>query len=99
MPSSTHTAPEILGMDYLTGGDDIENFLPVSSLPLNTDMSAVPQYDQHTRPEVHHVIHPTAAASQHHIHDYPQPIQTTFGVPQDQHIGPAEVPDSLESPL
>ncbi|XP_016147488.1 protocadherin Fat 1 [Sinocyclocheilus grahami] len=99
MPSSTHTAPEILDMDYLTGGDDIENFLPVPALPLNTDMSAVPQYDQYTRPEVHHVIHPTATASQHPIHDYPQPIQTNFGVPQGPHIGPAEVSDSLESPL
>uniref|UniRef100_A0A8C2JQ89 FAT atypical cadherin 1b n=1 Tax=Cyprinus carpio TaxID=7962 RepID=A0A8C2JQ89_CYPCA len=99
MPYTTHTAPEILDMDYLTGGDDIDNFLPVPALPLNNDMSAVPQYDQYTRPEVHHVIHPTATASQHHIHDYPQPNQTTFGVPQGQHIGPAEVPDSLESPL
>uniref|UniRef100_A0A9J7YAP4 FAT atypical cadherin 1b n=1 Tax=Cyprinus carpio carpio TaxID=630221 RepID=A0A9J7YAP4_CYPCA len=91
MPYTTHTAPEILDMDYLTGGDDIDNFLPVPALPLNNDMSAVPQYDQYTRPEVHHVIHPTATASQHHIHDYPQPIQTTFGVPQGQHIGPSKM--------
>uniref|UniRef100_A0A8C1TTF3 FAT atypical cadherin 1b n=1 Tax=Cyprinus carpio TaxID=7962 RepID=A0A8C1TTF3_CYPCA len=91
MPYTTHTSPEILDMDYLTGGDDIDNFLPVPALPLNNDMSAVPQYDQYTRPEVHHVIHPTATASQHHIHDYPQPIQTTFGVPQGQHIGPSKM--------
>lgn len=97
MPSSMHTAPEILDMDFLTGGDDINNFLPVPALPLNNDMSPVPQYDQYTRPEVHHVIQLTA--SQHHIHDHLLPIQITSGEPQGQHIGPAEVPDSLESPL
>ncbi|KAI2656785.1 Protocadherin Fat 1 [Labeo rohita] len=93
MPSSMHTASEIL--DYLTGGDDIENFLPTPALPFNTDMTAVPEYDQYTRPEVHHINHPTA--SQHHINHYPQPIQTALGMPQGQHLGPAEVPDSLES--
>uniref|UniRef100_A0A673JXY0 Protocadherin Fat 1-like n=1 Tax=Sinocyclocheilus rhinocerous TaxID=307959 RepID=A0A673JXY0_9TELE len=101
MPSFMHTAPEILDMGYLTGGDDTEHFLQIPALPLNTDMSAVPEYDQYTMPEVHHVIHPTArsnsmSSSQHHIHDYPQPIQTTFGMPQGHHIGPAGVPDSLE---
>ncbi|KAK2891240.1 hypothetical protein Q8A67_013883 [Cirrhinus molitorella] len=93
MPSSMHTASEILDMDYLTGDDDIENFLPTPALPFNTDMSTVPEYDQYTRPDVHL----TATASQHHIHDYPQPIQTTFGMSQEQHGEPAEVPDSLES--
>uniref|UniRef100_A0A672QAW7 FAT atypical cadherin 1 n=1 Tax=Sinocyclocheilus grahami TaxID=75366 RepID=A0A672QAW7_SINGR len=102
MPSFMHTAPEILDMGYLTGGDDTEHFLPIPALPLNTDMSAVPEYDQYTMPEVHHVIHPTArsnsmSSSQHYIHDYPQPIQTTFGMPQGHHIGPAGVPDSLET--
>ncbi|XP_043112794.1 protocadherin Fat 1 [Puntigrus tetrazona] len=91
MPSSMHTAPEILNMDYLTDGDDIEDFLPIPALPLNIAMASAPQYDQYTRPEGHHVIHPT--------HDYPQSIQTTFEVPQGQHIGPSEVPDSLENPL
>lgn len=104
MSSSMHTAPDVLDMDYLTPGGDIENFLPIPALPLNTDMSAVPEYDQHTRPEVHHVIHPTARSnsmlpSQHHSHGYPRPIETTFEMPQGQPIGPAEINDFSESHL
>jgi len=105
MSSSMHIAPDVLDIDYLTPGGDIENFLPIPALPLNTDMSAVPEYDQHTRSEVHHVNHPTArpnsmlTSSQHPSHCYLRPIETTSEIPQGQHIGPAEITDFSESHL
>ncbi|XP_051506018.1 protocadherin Fat 1-like [Myxocyprinus asiaticus] len=55
-----HTTPDIL-QDYLSGGDDIENFLPIPDLPFHNERSAVLGYvEQHIRPEVDQVIHPTA---------------------------------------
>lgn len=101
---SMHTAPDVLDTDYLTADDDIENFLPIPALPLNTDMPAVPEYDQHDRPELHQVICPTARSnsmfpSQNHSHGYPQFIETTFEMPEGQYIGSAEISDSLESSL
>ncbi|XP_056328618.1 protocadherin Fat 1 [Danio aesculapii] len=104
MSTPIHTSPETLHMDFITGGDDIETFLPMPALVLNSDVSAVQGFDQFTSPEDHHVIHPTArsnsmSSSQHHSPDSTESVQTTTEMLQDQHIGSSETVDFMESPV
>ncbi|XP_051945075.1 protocadherin Fat 1 [Xyrauchen texanus] len=102
-----HTTPDFLDMEYLSGGDDIENFLPIPDNPLHDEGPTVPEYVEHyVRPEVDQVIHPTARPNsmpftQHHSCDYSH--ETTIEMPQGTPLAPVEfragTPDSSKSPV
>lgn len=102
--SSMRTTPGILDTDYFPGDYDIENFLPISDLPLHTETPSVPGYiDQHTRPELFHSSHPIARSnftsfSEHHSHDYVQPNETALGMPQGPPLGPVEFQEDTFNP-